>query len=367
MVDGKVNMVNEKACAILACNKEDIIGQDWFHMFFPEAVKNNVQAVFKNMIAGNISGPEYYENEVISQKGETKYIAWHNTTIRDVHGEIVGVLCSGDDLSEKRKLQDQLIQSQKMESIGSLAGGIAHEFNNILTIILGNNEMNMRELSEVSPAWRRLERIQVAGTRGKNVVKQLLTFSRQDQSTQQVTDMRSLVQESMEFIRSSTPANIEIQLNIAEKIYPILCNKTQINQVILNLCKNAIDAMPDMGGVLTVEIYNEIVEHSSAKPHPSLKAGRYAKLVVDDNGIGMDENTLERLFEPYYTTKPIGKGTGIGMAVVHGIIKRHNGFIDVHSRLNRGTTVTVFFPAHEANHAEMTAIKCRIKQQRNLA
>lgn len=366
-VDGKVNMVNEKACAILACNKEDVIGRDWFDMFIPEAVQHNVRAGFKNMIAGNVSGPEYFENEVISQKGETKYIAWHTTTIRDAHGKIVGVLCSGDDLSEKRKLQDQLIQSQKMESIGSLAGGIAHEFNNILTIILGNNEMNMRDLPEASPAWRRLERIQVAGIRGKNVVKQLLTFSRQDSPAQQVTDVRSLVQASMDLIRSSSPANIKIQLNIAEKIYPIFCNKTQINQVILNLCKNAIDAMSDMGGLLTVEIYNEIVEDRSVKPHPSLKAGNYAKLVVDDNGIGMDENTLERVFEPYYTTKPIGKGTGIGMAVVHGIIKRHNGFIDVHSRLNQGTTFTVFFPAYETNHAEMTAIRCRIKKQKNLA
>ena len=133
-----------------------------------------------------------------------------------------------------------------------------------------------------------------------------------------------------------------------ERIYPIFANKRQINQVILNLCKNAIDAMSDMRGVLTVELSNEIVEESSIKPHPSLNPGKYAKLVVGDNGIGMGEKTLERVFEPYYTTKPMGKGTGIGLAVVHGIIKKHNGFIDVHSRLDRGTTFTLFLPAYDA-------------------
>ncbi|NDY73881.1 ABC transporter substrate-binding protein [Desulfobacter hydrogenophilus] len=346
-VDGKVNMVNEKACAILECNKEDIIGQDWFDMFVPESVQHNVQIMFNNMINGNISGPEYFENEVITQKGEIKYIAWHNTTVKDVHGNIVGVLCSGDDLSEKRELQDQLIQSQKMESIGSLAGGIAHEFNNILTIIIINNEMNMRELPELSPARRRAKRIEVAGIRGKDVVKQLLTFSRQDSPTQQLTDMKLIVQGTMELIRSSTPANIQIQLAIAEKIYPIFGNATQINQVIINLCSNAIDAMTDKGGVLTVELLNEIVEDSVVRPQLSLKPGKYAKLIVNDNGVGMDEKTRERVFEPYYTTKPMGKGTGIGLAVVHGIIKRHKGFIDVHSQLDQGTTFTLFFPAYE--------------------
>nr|WP_246293684.1 ABC transporter substrate-binding protein [Desulfobacter latus] len=348
-LDGNVNMVNEKACAILECNKEEIIGRDWFDLFVPDSVQYDVKILFKNMINGNITGSEYYENEIMTSKGEIRYIAWHNTTVRDDHGKIVGVLCSGEDLSEKRTLQEQLIHSQKMESIGSLAGGIAHEFNNILTIIIINNEMNMRELSESNPALRRAKRIEVAGIRGKDVVKQLLTFSRQDSPTQQIIDMRSIVQEAMELIRSSTPANIEIQLNIAKEIHPIWGNGTQINQVIINLCRNAIDAMPDMGGLLTVALFNEIVADGFVRPHPALKPGNYAKLVVTDNGIGMEEKTLSRLFEPYYTTKPIGKGTGIGLAVVHGIIKRHQGFIDVHSQIGRGTTFTLFFPAYEAN------------------
>lgn len=351
-VDGRVNMVNEKACAILECSKEEILGQNWFDGFLTESVQHEAQDVFRNMINGNVSGPEYFENEVITQKGDIKYIAWHTTTVKDAHGKIVGVLCSGEDISEKRELQDQLIQSQKMESIGSLAGGIAHEFNNILTIILGNNEMNMREMSESSPTLRRARRIEVAGIRGRDVVRQLLTFSRQDSPAQKVTDMGAVVEGAMELIRSSTPANIEIQLNVQKIIHPIFGNRTQINQVLINLCRNAIDAMSDMGGVLRVELLNEIVGDRYSRPHPSLKPGKYVKLIVEDNGVGMDEKTRERVFEPYYTTKPIGKGTGIGLAVVHGIIKRHKGFIDVHSQLGRGTTFTIFFPAYKANPPE---------------
>lgn len=347
-VEGKINMLNEKACAILECNRKNVIGRNWFDMFIPESDQDDVQAVLKEMLSGKVNGPEYYENEIISQKGETKYIAWSNTTVRDVHGKITGVLCCGDDISEKRKLQDQLIQSQKMESIGRIAGGIAHEFNNILSIIINNNKMSMSEISELSPARKRMERIQTAGIRGTDVVKQLLTFSRQATPAQKVTDMGPLVQEAMALIRSSTPTNIEIQLNIPEKIYPIFGNATQINQVIINLCKNAVDAMPDMGGVLKVRLLNETVEDNFIKPHPSLKAGKYAKLVVNDNGSGMDTKTLKRIFEPYYTTKPKDKGTGIGLAVVHGIIERHKGFIDVQSHLNQGTTFTLFLPAHEA-------------------
>ncbi|WP_320044426.1 ABC transporter substrate-binding protein [uncultured Desulfobacter sp.] len=359
-VDGKVNMVNEKACAILQCSKEDIIGQNWFDMFVTKSAQHDAKNAFKNMITGHTSGPEYYENKIIISNGEIKYIAWQTTPVRDAHGKLVGVLCCGDDLSEKRKLQEQLIQSQKMESIGSLAGGIAHEFNNILTIILGNNEMNMRELSESSPARRRARRIEDAGIRGRDVVKQLLTFSRQDSPALQRTDIKSTVQGAMKLIQSSAPANILIKQNISENIFPVFGNGTQINQVIINLCGNAIDAMSEKGGVLTVTLRNEIVEDRFAGPHPSLSPGKYAKLIVEDNGIGMDEKTRERVFEPYYTTKPLGKGTGIGLAVVHGIIKRHKGFIDVHSQLNRGTTFTLFFPAYNAIRPEQKFVINRV-------
>ena len=353
--DGKVNMINEKACAVLECSKKDIIGQNLFDMFLTKSQKQEFKNIFKNMVNGTISGTEYYENEIITPKGEIKYIAWHTTTVRDARGKIVGVLCSGDDLSEKRKLQDQLIQSQKMESIGSLAGGIAHEFNNILTIILGNNEMNMRELpASRSALQHRAKRIEVAGIRGRDVVRQLLTFSKQDSPARQIIDMRSILQSAMELIRSSVPANIKIKLNISDSIYPVFGNGTQINQVVINLCGNAIDAMSAKGGFLMVVLRNEIVEDRFAGPHPALKPGKYAKLIVADNGTGMDEKTRERIFEPYYTTKPMGKGTGIGLAVVHGIIKRHKGFIDVHSRLDRGTAFTLFFPAHDANRPEQS-------------
>lgn len=348
--DGRVNLANEKACQILECAKEEIIGQDWFDSFIPETVRNDVRSLFYQQINGQSKGAKYFEHAVLSKKGQEKYIAWQNTYISSGSDDIVGVLSSGEDISEKKKLQEQLMQSQKMESVGSLAGGIAHEFNNILAIIIGNNELILDELPDFSLARESSEEIRIAGIRGRDVVKQLLTFSRQDSPVQQIIDLGSTVQESMKLIRSSTPANIEIKLTVAEDIYPIMANPTQINQVILNLCNNAVDAMPNMGGILTVTLSNMDVDDNHARPHPTLHSGQYAKLTVNDNGVGMHEKTLGRVFEPYYTTKEIGKGTGIGLAVVHGIIKRHDGLIIADSHPGKGTTFTIFLPTHSSRH-----------------
>ncbi len=248
---------------------------------------------------------------------------------------------------EKAELQTQLNQAQKMESIGTLAGGIAHEFNNILSIIIGNNELVMEELPERSLARESTEEIETAGMRARDVVKQLLTFSKQDSGVKKVMNFRSVVQESIKLIRSSTPANIEIQQTLYEDVYSVLGNDTQINQLLINLCNNAVDAMPTTGGILTVELLNETVNEKHAKGHLNLKPGQYVKLVVSDNGYGMDKETIDRIFEPYYTTKEIGHGSGIGLAIVHGIIERHHGSVTVNSHPGQGTIFTIFLPAHE--------------------
>lgn len=248
---------------------------------------------------------------------------------------------------EKVELQTQLTQAQKMESIGTLAGGIAHEFNNILSIIIGHNEIVMEELPERSPARESTEEIEIAGMRARDVVKQLLTFSKQDSGVKKIMNFRSVVQDSLKLIRSSIPVNIEIRQSLSEAVCPVLGNDTQINQLLINLCNNAVDAMPTNGGILTVELLNETVNEKNAKHHSNLKPGQYVKLVVSDNGLGMDKETIDRIFEPYYTTKEIGKGSGIGLAVVHGIIERHGGSVTVTSQPGQGTIFTIFLPAHE--------------------
>jgi PAS domain S-box-containing protein len=249
--------------------------------------------------------------------------------------------------AERVRLESDLQQAQKMESIGNLAGGIAHEFNNLLAIIMGNNELIIEELPQGSLARESTEDIRIAGIRARDVVKQLLTFSRQDDAVKKVMDFTSVVQESMKLIRTSTPVNIKIEQNLSADTYPVMGNNTQVNQLLINLCNNAVDALPEKGGIITIELLNETIDIKQTKHQTKLKSGQYAKLIVSDNGIGMDTEILDRVFEPYFTTKAFGEGTGIGMAVVHGIVERHGGAIIADSKPGQGTTFTIFLPAHE--------------------
>jgi PAS domain S-box-containing protein len=270
----------------------------------------------------------------------------------DENNKAVRIVGTHVDITERKKMEEQLQQSQKMESIGVLAGGIAHEFNNILSIIIGNNELVMEELPESGYARESSEEIRIAGLRARDVVKQLLTFSRQDKANKRPLDIGSVVEESMKLIRSSTPRNIDILQNIAEDVAPVLCNPTQINQVLINLCANAYSAMLNTGGVISIDLRNETIENKISSYPAKLKPGRYVKLIVSDTGHGMDKDTLDRIFEPYFTTKGIGEGSGIGLAVVHGIVEKHNGVILPKSQLNKGTTFTLLFPAHEGQLEE---------------
>ncbi len=296
-----------------------------------------------------------YEFEHVAKKrdGSTFDVLMHATLAHDEQGnEIYPTSCiditvRNKSQREKEELEKQLKQSQKLESIGTLAGGIAHEFNNMLAIIMGNNELIMDEVPEGSLAKESTEEIRSAGIRAREVVKQLLTYSRQDNAVKKIMDFKFVVQESMKLIRSSTPANIQIEQNISADTYPVVGNDTQINQLLINLCNNAVHALPEKGGRISIELLNETIDRKQDKPQTKLPPGQYAKLTVSDNGIGMDGEILDRVFEPYFTTKDVGEGTGIGMAVVHGIVARHGGVITVDSKPDQGTSFTIFLPAHE--------------------
>ena len=263
---------------------------------------------------------------------------------RMVFHDVTALLTAEKD---KALLEDRLRQTQKMESIGTLAGGIAHEFNNVLAIIIGNNELLMDEL----PAWSRgrgnTEEIRVAALRARDAVRQLLTFSRRDDAKKAPIDVRAVVRESIRLIRSSIPPRIEMRSTVAEDVAAIVANPTQINQLLVNLCVNAVDAVPPEGGLITIETDNVRIEGGRGDTPCGLAPGRYVRLAVGDNGCGMDKATLERAFEPYFTTKPVGEGSGIGLAVVHGIVERHGGAVAIDSAPGRGATVTVWLPSCE--------------------
>jgi PAS domain S-box-containing protein len=245
---------------------------------------------------------------------------------------------------EKRDIEAQLQQAQKMESIGTLAGGIAHDFNNIMGIIIGNTELALDDVPKWNSAYSSLEDIRKASLRAKNIVKQLLNFSRKSDQKLQPIQIALVIKDALKFLRSTIPTTINIHQNIQTAEETILADPTQINQIIMNLCINASQAMEQTGGDLSVIVKKVILDNNSAKNNSGLKSGAHVKIMISDTGPGIDPEIIDQIFDPYFTTKEVGKGSGMGLAVVHGIVKNHSGAIAVDSNLGKGTKFIIFFP-----------------------
>ncbi|MDP3029139.1 MAG: GAF domain-containing protein, partial [Deltaproteobacteria bacterium] len=252
---------------------------------------------------------------------------------------------------ELRMTQRQLVQIQKMEAIGTLAGGIAHDFNNILTAIIGYTELAREAAPEGSRVQAHLQEVFRAGMRAKDLVQQILIFSRQSKQEQKPLQTDSIVKEGLKLLRASIPTTIEIRPNIERECGTVLGDPTQIYQVLVNLCTNAAHAMGEKGGVLEVSLMNVDLDADAVAQHPGLKPGLYVRLTVNDTGHGMDRAVMEQIFHPFFTTKGPGEGTGMGLAVVHGIVKSHGGAITVDSEPGRGATFHVYFPRIERGRA----------------
>ena len=231
-----------------------------------------------------------------------------------------------------------------MEAIGTLSGGIAHDFNNILGIILGNTELAMDDVPEWNPARRNLEEVRNACFRAKDVVQQILSFSRRTETHRKPFRIAPILKESLKLLRASIPTSIEILQDIQTDTDIILGNPTQIHQVMINLCTNATHAM-EGGGILKITLTNQVLDGRAVARYPDVRPGRYVKLSVKDTGFGMAPEIMNRIFDPYFTTKDVGKGTGMGLAVVHGIVNGHKGVLSVRSKLKEGSTFDILFPA----------------------
>ena len=247
---------------------------------------------------------------------------------------------------EKKNLEAQIRQSSKMEAIGTLTGGIAHDFNNLLMIILGNTELALDDTPEWNPVKYNLEEIRMASLRAKDVVQQLLSFARKTTLEKKPTNVIPTIKETLKWVRSSIPTSIDIHQNMTKDVHTILADPTQINQVLMNLCTNANHAMPD-GGIIEVTLKNVELSENAIAQYPDLNPGRYVNLTISDTGHGIPKEVIDRIFDPYFTTKEVGKGTGMGLAVIHGIVKGHNGIIKVKSEIGKGATFNIFFPAVE--------------------
>ena len=256
--------------------------------------------------------------------------------------------------AEKRKLQHQLRQSQKMEAIGTLAGGIAHDFNNVLSIILGNTELALADMPGSQPARRNLQQILTASLRAREMIQQLLSFSREEESGSKPLCLNRVIDDSLKLMRASLPTNITIERDLCDGECTTIADATQIHQVMLNLCTNAAHAMEPDGGVLTVRL--ESLDVGPMSGVDGLVPGRYARMVVADTGRGIDSAIIERIFDPYFTTKETGKGTGMGLSVVHGIIKASGGAIRAFSRPGRFTEFHIYLPLVDTTAGEEPAL-----------
>ena len=245
---------------------------------------------------------------------------------------------------EREQLRTRLVQAQKMEAIGTLAGGIAHDFNNILGAIIGYSEMALYDTQKGSMEHYNIAQVLKAGHRAKDLVKQILAFSRKSEQDKKIISLATIIAEVLKLLRASLPATIEIKQTIEPNLDAIFADPTQIHQVMMNLCTNSAHAMGDKGGILEVHLHNVNLDIKAAARYPELNPGPYVKLSISDTGCGMDSATLQRIFDPYFTTKEKDKGTGMGLAVVHGIIKGHGGGIHVESAVGQGTRFEILFP-----------------------
>jgi len=259
---------------------------------------------------------------------------------------------------EVKKAEAQLYQAQKMEAIGVLAGGIAHDFNNILYAMLGYTQMAEKNAPEEIRDY--LKEVLIAGHRAKDLIRQILTFSRHSEEEKSPVRLAPIIKESIKLMRASLPANVEIKSNISTENGTVMASLTQIHQVLINLCTNAGYAMRDNGGVLTIDLKEKIINDSAATSHIDLYPGSYMMLSITDSGIGVDKNIIEKIFDPFFTTKPKGEGTGMGLAVVHGIVKSHGGKITVYSEPGKGTVFHIYLPELKAG---VEAVKEKIEKR----
>jgi PAS domain S-box-containing protein len=333
--DSYIKAHGKKRAEIIDHSVEELLGKETF--------EKTVKEKLDQCLAGReVHYQSWFKFPVLGQR----YIDVAYHPFYDEYKQIAGTVANSRDITEKKLLQEQLIQAQKMEAIGTLAGGIAHDFNNILSAIMGYTELSLDRLKKEPLIKENLSEVLKAAKRARDLVKQILTFSRQTEQEMRPIQIKPIVVEALKLLRASIPKTIEIRKNI-DCDATVLADPTQIHQVLMNLCTNASHAMQQNDGVLEVNLTGVTIDSDFIAQHPEITAGNYLRIEISDSGCGMTRESMARIFNPFFTTKDRGKGTGMGLSVVHGIAKSHGGTITVSSEPGKGSTFNVYLPMME--------------------
>ena len=344
---------NHAAEELTGFSRDELIGKEIWGFVIPKEEREDVKNVFNALCEGDVAVAGNHENHWITKSGEYRLLEWHNTVVRNTDDVITHIVAIGYDITEKRfnevekqRIQRELNQSRKMEALGKLTGGIAHDFNNMLGIIIGYTDLALHksEKDNDSAFTNYLDQIKIASIRAKDLIAKMLSFSRIDQAASHSLQLAPLLDENILLMNSILPSTIKLEVTKQDNVQNIMMDPVQFQQLLMNLIINAKDAMDGVGKInISLANYNSLGEECSSC-HQKI-TGSWVEIIVADNGSGISKEIEERIFDPFFTTKALGQGTGMGLSVVHGIVKGHKGHIIVESTLGKGTHFRLLFPA----------------------
>jgi two-component system cell cycle sensor histidine kinase/response regulator CckA len=340
-MDGSISYIGPRWKKILGHDETEVLGR-YFIDFIPSEVHPFMIHVFKE-VRNKKKSVEDIQLQFLRKDGQLRYFSASAAPLLDKQGQVVGTMGIARDITERRKLEDQLLQAQKMESIGNLAGGIAHDFNNLLGGILGYASFAKKKMSPKDLLYHSLNSIERSATQAAELTKQLLGFARQGKYQVKPINCNVLIQDLSQFLKRTIDKRINLEVELDPQLHLIEGDETQLQQSLINICLNARDAMPS-GGTLKIVTGNRTLSKGIDQKQAGWKEGEYVKIILSDTGIGMTPEVRSQIFEPFFTTKEPGRGTGLGLSMVYGIIQNHGGYIDLKSEPGQGTSFELLLP-----------------------
>ena len=351
--EGNIALINRRGLEILGYHREELLGKNWFRTCLPDRFQKDVLDVYRQLIRGEVEPVEYYENPILTKDGKERIIAWHNSVLQNPEGEIAGILSSGEDITErvqaeeeKKELEAKLQRAEKMEAMGLMAGGVAHDLNNILSGIVSYPELLLVDLPEDSPLRNPIKTIQESGMRAADVVEDLLTIARGVTTSKEVLNLNAMIEEYMDSAEQQKLEKIKplstYRTELDSELLNITCSASHVKKILMNLTVNASEAIEGTGTV-TISTMNRYLDEP-LKGYEDVRAGEYVLLSILDDGSGISPQDLDKIFEPFYTKKVMGRsGTGLGLAVVWNSMQDHKGYINVKTS-EKGTVFELYFP-----------------------